>query len=120
MNLEDFDLHDRPHAPPATFIPPQNLDELDLGQELADNLQAARSLRLEIQTDPDIPANQKAQVMNSVTTILTNLVKLQTDVYNAQRLKELEAILIKTMQAQPEPLKSLFFQEYEANLARTL
>jgi hypothetical protein len=114
--VKDYDLHSTPTpAPPQAYLPQVDLESIDLGQELADNLTAARQLRLDISYD-DTPANQKAQVMNTITTILTNLVKLQMDLYNAQRLKDLESVLIDVMKTQPESLQTAFFDAYEARL----
>lgn len=114
--MKDFPLHRQP--PPQTpplILPDVALNDIDLGQELADNLTAARQLRLNI-THDETPANQKAQVMNTITTILTNLVKLQTDLYNAQRQKDLEEILITVIKTLPTEAQDLFFQLYEDRL----
>lgn len=116
--MKDFDLHPPAKVPefPTFMLPAVDLGTLDLGQELADNLSAARQLRLDITNDHEIPANQKAQVMNTITAILTNIVKLQTELYSAQRQKELEAILISVLRDQPLDLQDKFFAEYEARL----
>jgi hydroxypyruvate isomerase len=113
--MKDFDLHHKTPEPKFLHqLPPVDLATLDLNQELADNLTAARQLRLDI-THDDTPVNQKAQVMNTITTILTNLVKLQTDLYNSQRQKELEGVLIQTMQQMPEEVQEIFFNLYTKN-----
>lgn len=113
--MKDFDLnHKQPEAKTPYQLPPVDLATLDLNQELADNLTAARQLRLDIAHD-GTPVNQKAQVMNTITMILTNLVKLQTDLYNSQRQKELEGILIETMQQMPEEVQEVFFKLYTKN-----
>lgn len=115
--MKDFPLHHQPSPQklPALILPSVDLNDIDLGQELADNLTAARQLRLDI-THDDTPANQKAQVMNTITSILANLVKLQTDLYNAQRQKDLEEILITVIKTLPTPAQDLFFQLYEDRL----
>lgn len=115
----DYELHTAPKANLPIILPQVDLGDIDLGQELADNLTAARQLRLDLNQDFETPANQKAQVMNTITAILTSLVKLQTDLYAAQRLKDLEAILITTLQTLPEAQQDAFFKLYEERLQNT-
>lgn len=102
-----------PQLPPILDNSPINLQD-----ELEKNFRAAKLLRDELVSDEETPANQKAQVMNTITTVLTQLTKLQTDLFNVERQKTLEEVLIETIKQQPEPLQDTFFALYEEKLAK--
>ena len=63
--------------------------------------------------DMDTPANQKAQVANSVVSTLAQLVKMQEDLRRDERLKRIESVLLEVIKTLPEETKAAFFEEYE-------
>jgi len=69
-----------------------------------------------LEFESDIPANQKAQAMNTLTTILQQIIKIRTDLYNAEYLKKIEQILLKTLKALPVDVQQEFMEEYEQSL----
>lgn len=117
MALKNLTLHPEP-VPPTT----PNLQRLvsatnlNIHDELVDNYNAALQLRDSLAFRDDIPPNQVAQVMNSMTAILTQLTKLQTDLYSAQRIKDIELILIDTLKSMPKPMQDHFFAEYSKKI----
>lgn len=107
-------------APPeAVEAPstPRSLDEVAISSELAHLFFEARSLLSLIKNDMEVPANQKAQVMNSVLSILERITKTQTDLYNAERIRVIEQTLLRVMREQPQEIKEAFMSTYEAALA---
>ena len=101
-----------PQTPLPRKINAASLSELNLDEELLIQYQNAMSTFELIRYDPETPANQKAQILNTISAILTNIVKLQTELYDAERLKKLESTLIATLQAFPD-IKEEFLQAYE-------
>lgn len=81
-------------------LPPLDLSKLDLETELATQLRDSRMLLAMTLHSPLTPANQKAQVMSTVTRALTAIASAQTEVYNAERVKIMERALITTLQGQ--------------------
>jgi len=94
-----------------------DLASLNIEQEIITQLQTAKILQTGVLDDPTIPANQRAQTVNTVSNILTQLVKTQTDLYNAERIKELEAAIVQAMKGAPTEVKDHFFDRYERLLA---
>lgn len=122
MALEDFTLHDsnvnfdveeklkiiRNRAKVA------NLADLDLEKELLDNYNDAQDL-YDSSNNEATPANQKAQVLNSINSILDKIVKMRTELYNAERIKKIEASIIYVLEQFPE-MQEPFMKEYERAL----
>lgn len=121
MGLEDYDLHggDSPpysesRALAASYLPEKgSLKNLDLDAELYAAYAKARNYLAEVQMAGDIPANQIAQVFNTLSGILKEIVKLQTELYNAERVKRLEAATIAAIKTAPKEVQERFFTEFE-------
>jgi hypothetical protein len=90
-----------------------SLNDLDVEQEILVQLATAKLLQEETLRDDKVPANQKAQTVATVTAILRQLTNIQTDMYNAERLKEVEAAMIAALQTAPIEVKDAFFERYE-------
>lgn len=119
--LEDMDLHEKPESKvrilPADWLPSGgSLKDLDLDQQLYNTYASAKNYLDEIKEDESIPPNQIAQVMNTLTSILREIVKMQTDLYEAERIKKLEAAMIQAIRLAPKAAQKAFFEEYEAIL----
>ena len=93
------------------------LNELDLDKELLDQYKAAKEVFEDIKNDEAIAANQKAQVINSIQSILQSIVKMQQDLHNVERLKLIENVLIETLQNH-ETLKEAFLADYAKALEK--
>ena len=57
--------------------------------------------------------------MNTVTTILKDITKMQTEMYNSNRVKVLENCLLAAIKGAPDDVQSKFFAEYESLLKKT-
>ena len=114
--LDDFNMREEAPAPRQIYaVPLKKLSELDTPSELMLQYQRAETLAQDVLTDPDIAANQKAQVLAAVTAVLTQIIKLQTDLHNSQQFKRIEMIMIDTLKAFPE-MQAAFMEAYRANL----
>lgn len=93
---------------------PSSLAALDLEEELYTQLTTAKALSAEL--DDDTPANQRAQVLNSISTVLKQIVEMQTSLSTTETIKRMERILIETLKEFPE-LSDAFMRKYEASLS---
>ena len=103
-------------------IKAKSLSELDLDQELLQQYKDAKQLFKDIELDDLTPMNQKAQIMNSITAILTKIVENQTALYDSERVKLIESILIDVLKQYPD-INAEFMERYKKALehaARTL
>lgn len=80
-------------------------------------IQHARATRLFDLTSVDNAATpaHKAQTLVAITNLLAQMVKLQEQVHNIEKVKKLEAALIKTLKKFPEVNKA-FLEQYGENL----
>ena len=115
--LEDIPESDRIDLYEAlkAALPPHKLEDIDLTQELVLQFMRVKQLQVDTLADQSVAANQKAQVANSVATILSQLTRLQTELHNAERIKALETQLIKALKDFPD-LADTFLTEYERAL----
>jgi hypothetical protein len=94
-----------------------DLGAIAVSDELAVLFHSAKALLDSVLVDPNVPANQRAQVLNSVLSILERITKTRTDLYNSERIREIEQTLLRVMRDQPQELKEAFMSQYEASLA---
>lgn len=99
------------------LLPARALGDIDLEHELVVQFLAVKSLQANVLQDDHTAANQKAQVANAVASTLQQLVKMQSEHYNAERFKRIEALLVKSMKLMPVEAAEAFLNEYE-ELAR--
>lgn len=121
MELEDHDLHEPPESERryhgSNYIPEQgSLKNLDLDAELYNAYAKAKNYLADVQSDDQVPPNQLAQLMNTISAILKEIVKMQTDLYNAERVKKLEAAMIQAIKLAPPESQQAFLEQYEALL----
>jgi len=116
-----------PVAPPAAapepeptrqrvdFHPLQRLSDLNIEDELLQQFNRAKRLLTDAEYDESVPLNQKAQTLNSATTILQQITKMQSDLYDSERVKMIEQILLATLRKFPE-MQADFLRTYKAYL----
>ena len=118
MELEDHDLHE-PEKPEyvADYLPERgSLKSLNLDAELYNAYAKAKNYLAIVQSDDSVPPNQVAQVFNTISAILKEIVKMQTELHNAERVKKLEAAMIQAIKLAPLESQQAFLEEYEAIL----
>ena len=96
-------------------ITAKSLSELNLDLELLEQYKSTVALQETAATDFSIPLNQKAQIANTITAILKQIVDTQARLYNTERFKLLENILISTLQEFPE-ISENFLNKYQKAL----
>ena len=121
MELEDHDLHEPPESERryhgSSYIPEQgSLKSLDLDAELYNAYAKAKNYLADVQSDDQVPANQVSQVFNTISAILKEIVKMQTELHNAERVKKLEAAMIQAIKLAPLESQQAFLVQYEAIL----
>ena len=121
MELEDHDLHEPPESERryhgSNYIPEQgSLKNLDLDAELYNAYAKAKNYLADVQSDESIPPNQLAQLMNTISAILKEIVKMQTELHNAERVKKLEAAMIQAIKLAPLESQQAFLVQYETIL----
>lgn len=95
------------------LLPATALKDLDLEKELVLQFLTLKNLQAKVLEDEHVPANQRAQVANSVGTTLQNLAKMQVDHYSSERFKKIEMMLINLLNTFPTELTESFFAQYE-------
>ena len=121
MELEDHDLHEPPESERryhgSNYIPEQgSLKNLDLDAELYNAYAKAKNYLADVQSDEQVPANQVSQVFNTISAILKEIVKMQTELHNAEKVKKLEAAMIQAIKLAPLESQQAFLVQYEAIL----
>ena len=97
-------------------LPATTLADMNMEEELILQFQSVRRLQGTILDDDNVPANQKAQVANSVASALSKLAELQLAVYSSERFKRIEGLLIRHLGRLPEEAAAAFLEDYEALL----
>lgn len=93
------------------------LAQLNLDEELLNQYNSAKLVFEAAQFDEETPLNQKAQILNTLTSILQAIIKMQQDLHSIERVKLIEATLISTLQNH-ETLKEAFLDDYEKALRK--
>jgi hypothetical protein len=92
------------------------LKHINLTEELGLQYRQGQALLKDAQDDPEIPPNQRAQVYNSVASMLDKIIKLQGEVYSQERLKKYEAAFLKAASIMDATARAAFFDLYEEYL----
>jgi hypothetical protein len=98
-------------------LPAASLAQMNLEQEVVLLFLSSKALFDDVLGDDEVPTNQKAQVANSCSANLQQLVKMQLDLYTTERIKAIEAALTKTLKTLPIEAQQKFFEEYEKSYA---
>lgn len=92
------------------------LADVDLIEELLFQLKKAKELQTEVKGDNTVAANQRAQIQNSIGTVLERLTKYQIDLYDSERNKRMEGALIRVLKTLPAEAQEAFFAAYGTEL----
>lgn len=102
------------NEPRSTVInAPKNLNEINLEEEILLAYAKVKDLLDTTLLDEITPANQKAQVVNSLTGTLGQVIKMQIDLRREEKFKLMESLLIEALKTLPEQQRNEFFVEYE-------
>ncbi len=95
-------------------LPPLKLQQLDLAKELIVQFYKIKELQQAVLMDTELEPNKQAVVIKACTDALQQIVKLQQDLYNAERFKALENYMIESVRALPLDVATAFMRNYEA------
>lgn len=98
-----------------TLLPPKYLKDINLEEELVAQFRITRALQTDSLATAEEP-QKKATVLNACAATLQALVKMQADLYTAERLKEIEGRLIKALEKVPSQYLVEFFEFYESDM----
>lgn len=91
-------------------IPGLSLAEVNMTKELLLQLRSAKLLQNSVNEEKSgVPANQKAQVQNSIGNIIDKLAKIQMELYDSEAMKRLKAATIRVIRTLPKPQQDQFF-----------
>ena len=117
--LKNYELGKKEPKPQLQIVPAKptetTLATLNLDKELLAQYRNAQSVLEDTLYDEQTPANQKAQVLNTITSILQQILKSQTELYDSERVKKIESTLISVLKKYPE-LAQAFIVDYEQAL----
>lgn len=119
--LQDFDITADPQEPPPILDAEDlvgSLDELDVDNALLRHYKRVERLAKDVLSDPDIPPNQQAAVMNTLNSLLVQIAKTRTELYTAERMKRIEQTLLFVLKTLPKEQQKEFLDEYERELRR--
>lgn len=89
-----------------------DLEQLNLAEELGLQFRQVKALLYEIQGDKQVPTNQKAQIVNSARAMLSDIVRQQEIVWNAERFKTYEVAFVKVAGMLSAEQREVFFDLY--------
>ena len=95
------------------LLPVKHLNDLDLTQEVVLQYRAALSLQNSVLEGGE-ESNKKAQVLNTCSSALQSLVKMQAEFHTPERLKNIESRLMKALVKVPKEYLIEFFAYYES------
>lgn len=94
------------------------LTEINLVKETLLQIHRAKALQEAASNAKDAPLNQKAQVQNSLGTMIKDLIKVQVALFNSERIKRIQGAVIKVVKTLPKPQQDRFFELLEEELKR--
>lgn len=94
-----------------------DLANIDIGLEIVVQLQTLKILQSEALEDDEAPHGQKAQAAMTVSRLLQDLTKCRRELYDAERSKTVENMVIQAMKDTPQEVKDSFFADLERYLA---
>lgn len=100
------------------LLPQKGLKDLNMEHELVIQLQIVKQMQKDVIDDDSVPANQRAQVAGQVANVMSTLSKLQVEVYDAERMKQIEACTIEAINTLNPDAQKVFFDLYEVKLGK--
>jgi hypothetical protein len=95
-----------------------SLTEVNLVKETLLQIHRAKALQETASTAADAPLNQRAQVQNSLGTMIKDLAKMQSGLFNSERIKRIQIAVVKVVKTLPKAQQDHFFELLEEELAR--
>lgn len=93
-------------------LPTLELSKMNLEEETLLQYHTLRALQGNVMDDEEVPVNQRTQVANSIGSTLRALGDQQVALYSSERFKQIENLLIRTLDKLPEDLAAEFIEAY--------
>jgi hypothetical protein len=120
MSHPDFpSLNPRVASTEEVYVPdyvPLTGDNINLKDEVLSQYNQAKKMLHEATYDSSVPLNQKAQLLNSLSTIISTLIKQQQELFNLEQLRKIEGTLVTVLKNYPD-VQTEFLAEYERVLS---
>lgn len=111
--LEGLPNQSKPQTPDIPYIERvEHLSDLNIEQELLDRYY---DCRIQLQQMKDSPGKDVTQTMNSLMNIMKMIVSMKTELYNMERIKRCEEVLIEVLQEWPD-VRDEFLNKYKERL----
>ncbi len=94
------------------LLPSTDLSDINLESELVMQYHLAKAMMTDASTNVAVPANQKAQVLNSCAAVLKTLAEAQTSLYDAERVKAIEGAIEKAFKHESSDVRRAFYERY--------
>lgn len=97
-------------------VAPEPVQEgpLDLNQELLKQYEKAQTMLRDAELE-EAPLNYRVQALNAISSIINQIVKMQTDLHTLEEIKKIETALSTALKKFPE-LQQEFLDEYKGAL----
>lgn len=95
-------------------LPPIQIAKMNVEEELLLQFHTIRKLQSEIIGEDGVAPNQKSQVANTVGNCLERIAKMQDEIYDSERFKRIESLLIRMLRKVPKEVAEEFLNDYEA------
>lgn len=95
-------------------LPPLRIAKMNVEEELLLQFHTVRKLQSEIIGEDGVAPNQKAQVANTVGNCLERITKMQDEIYDSERFKTIESLVIRMLRKVPKEVAEEFLKDYEA------
>lgn len=119
IDVESMELGDRLAllARIETSLPATSLRNVSMERMLILQLLTAQELQKDVLEEESATPTHKSQVTNTLAGIIDTLSKLQIKLFSSERMKEIEAVLIDTVNdVMEQPAREFFFAEYRRRL----
>lgn len=94
-------------------LPPIQLAKMNVEEELLTQFHKVKKLQTEVINDDGFPPNQKAQVANTVGSCLERITKMQEEIYDSERFKRIESLMVRMLRKVPKEVAEEFITDYE-------
>lgn len=119
IDVESMTLTERLalHTKIEASLPAMSLKDVSLEKTLVLQLLAAQELQRAVLEDTEATPTQKSQVTNTLSSVIQTLSNLQIKLFSAERMKDIEGVLIDTVNDHMTPEQQAFFmKEYRRRL----
>ena len=93
------------------------IEQLDLSTEIITHFASVKDIFQDAIDGADTTTSQKASAAKVINELLSQLTRMQAEIFNIDRVRAMENALIESLASLPETTKEDFFRVYEEKLA---